>query len=95
MTLSNAFSENTIPYNSILKLLSVAGQDILLKEDNHISQMIIDAIEIIEKYDSVDAQEQNGDSQYFSFPKERDINNFIKAGNCLFAEKELIEFGFA
>lgn len=58
-------------------------------------EMIIDAIEIIEKYDSVDAQEQNGDSQYFSFPIERDINNFIKAGNCLFAEKELIEFGFA
>ena len=39
-----AFIDNKVPYQSLLKLLSVAGHDILLKDDNLLSQMIIDGI---------------------------------------------------
>ncbi|MDF1698986.1 MAG: hypothetical protein P1U56_24250 [Saprospiraceae bacterium] len=42
--IEKAFNNNTIPYGSKLRLLTIAGQDILLKENNTLSQMIIDAL---------------------------------------------------
>jgi len=65
-TLSKAFSDNNISYESILKLLTIAGQDILLKDKNHISQTIIDTFGDSDKISVIYIVDRKGNISYSS-----------------------------
>lgn len=58
------------------------------------TKMIVDAVARLEEFGSINAMPQTGRPQYHSFPTDSDISDFNKAGNQLFWENELSDFGF-
>ncbi len=55
------------------------------------SELITDAISLIEKGQTIETITQSGSGQYFSFPKESDLVQFNKQGLSLVNEVELID----